>query len=177
MATLDKLVKTVESLRLYQNPAIALDQNVGKKEKMAHCTAIAETICNQTSTKGTLDSKYLTVATEMFFTLTNDTDADVRMLADESLTRVVKTMSETGQNIGRMLVELYKEIKKNGSARSLRSALVKFAAIADQIRPQKCRAYVVNLLPCLVKIAARQEESVHETLAEAVMNIFRILGK
>ena len=28
MATLDKLVKTVESLRLYQSPAISMDQNL-----------------------------------------------------------------------------------------------------------------------------------------------------
>ncbi len=162
---------------------------------MTHLNAVAETICTQTSTKGTLDSKYLTVATEMFFSLTNDAEADVRILADECLTRVrfsllldrslllertllqvVKTSSETGQNVGRMQVELYKEIKKNGSARSLRSALTKFAAIADQIRPQKCRAYIVNLLPCLIKISARQEESVHETLAESVTAIFRVLG-
>ena len=54
----------------------------------------------------------------------------------------MKNLSESGSNVGRMQVELYKEIKKNGSSRSLRSAITKFAVICGQIRPQKCRAYI-----------------------------------
>ena len=73
-------------------------------------------------------------------------------------------------------VELYKEIKKNGPSRCLRSALTKFGQLSHYIRPQKCRAYVVNLLPSLVKIARRQEENVHEALAQAMPKIFRVLG-
>ena len=149
-----------------------------KKEKMAHCSAVAENICSQANVKNSSEfSKYLTVATEMFFTLSNDEDSDIRILADECLTRVVKNLSESGTNVGRMQVELYKEIKKNGSSRSLRSALTKFAAICDQIRPQKCRAYIVNLIPCLIKIAStRKEEAVHETLADTMKIIFSYLG-
>ena len=145
---------------------------------MAHCTSVAENICSQANVKNNADfAKYLTVATDMFFTLSNDEDADIRLLSDECLTRVVKNLSESGTNIGRMQVELYKEIKKNGSSRSLRSALTKFAAICDQIRPQKCRAYIVNLIPCLIKIAStRREEAVHETLAETMKTIFSYLG-
>lgn len=152
--------------------------NYRKKEKISHCNAVAENLCSQTNVKNSSEfSKYLTLATDMFFTLTNDDDADIRLMADECLTRVVKNLSESGANIGRMQVELYKEIKKNGSARSLRSALVKFAAVCGQIRPQKCRAYVVNLIPCLIKIAAsRQEEAVHETLADTLNTIFAVLG-
>ncbi len=74
-------------------------------------------------------------------------------------------------------VELYKEIKKNGSARCLRAALLKFSELAHLIRPQKCRAYVTNLLPCLIKVVRRQEETVHEALAAAIPKIFGALGK
>ena len=45
-----------------------------------------------------------------------------------------------------------------------------------QIRLQKCRPYVVNLIPLLSKIARRKEESVQETLAESIPKIFDILG-
>ena len=46
-----------------------------------------------------------------------------------------------------------------------------------QIRLQKCRPYVVNLLPLMSKIAKRKEENVHETLADSLPKIFAILGK
>ena len=69
-------------------------------------------------------------------------------------------------NLGRLQVELYKEIKRNGGARSLRAALSRFAEMARLIRPLKCRPYIVNLLPCLQRIAQRTEESVQETLGE-----------
>ena len=149
-----------------------------KKEKMSHCNMVADNICSQAGVKNNTDfSKYLTVATDMFFTLSNDEDADIRLLADECLTKVVKNLSESGNNVGRMQVELYKEIKKNGSSRSLRSALNKFAAICGQIRPQKCRAYIENLTPCLAKIAkTRKEEAVHETLADNMNLILDCLG-
>ncbi len=71
---------------------------------------------------------------------------------------------------------MYKEIKKNGSARSLRAALLKFSEVSRLIRPQKGRAYVTNLLPCLVKVVRRQEEFVHEALAQAVPKILSALG-
>jgi len=42
-------------------------------------------------------------------------------------------------NLGRIQVELYKEIKKNGSPRCVRAALWRFAELAHLILPQKCR--------------------------------------
>ena len=53
-----------------------------KKEKMSHCNMVADNICSQAGVKNNTDfSKYLTVATDMFFTLSNDEDADIRLLA------------------------------------------------------------------------------------------------
>ncbi len=73
-------------------------------------------------------------------------------------------------------VELYKEIKKNGPSRCLRVALLKFGDLSVLIRPQKGRAYVTNLLPCLVRVARRQEESVHEAMAIAMPKMLAVLG-
>ncbi|XP_063739471.1 huntingtin isoform X5 [Eleginops maclovinus] len=79
-------------------------------------------------------------------------------------------------NLPRLQLELYKEIKKNGASRSLRAALWRFAELAHLIRPQKCRPYLVNLLPCLSRITKRQEETVQETLAAAMPKIMSALG-
>ena len=71
---------------------------------------------------------------------------------------------------------MYKEIKRTGSARCLSAALAWFSRLARLIRPQKCRAFVVNLMPPLVKVAARKEEAVLRSLADASRGIFGVLG-
>ena len=175
MERIDKLVKTMESLKFYQSPSLNQDPNMTKKEKISHITSTADTLCSSTLPKTSPEfSKYLTMAMDMFFVLFDDPDSDVRQIADENLNRVIKCLSAT--NVGRLQVDLFKEIKKNGSVRCVKSALVKFSELAPFIRPQKCRAYVVNLLPCLNKIARRNEESLHETLAECLPKLFRVLG-
>uniref|UniRef100_A0A8B9DDB1 Huntingtin n=1 Tax=Anser cygnoides TaxID=8845 RepID=A0A8B9DDB1_ANSCY len=79
-------------------------------------------------------------------------------------------------SLPRLQLELYKEIKKNGASRSLRAALWRFAELAHLVRPQKCRPYLVNLLPCLTRISKRPEESVQETLAAAIPKIMAAFG-
>jgi len=51
-------------------------------------------------------------------------------------------------NLSRVQVELYKEIKKNGSARCLRAALWRFAELSHLILPQKCRSVSLALVIC-----------------------------
>ena len=71
---------------------------------------------------------------------------------------------------------MYKEIKRTGSARCLSVALAWFSRLARLIRPQKCRAFVVNLMPPIVKVAARKEEAVMRSLADSSRGIFEVLG-
>uniref|UniRef100_UPI003AAF8E8F huntingtin isoform X1 n=1 Tax=Centroberyx gerrardi TaxID=166262 RepID=UPI003AAF8E8F len=111
---------------------------------------------------------------EMFLLCSDDSESDVRMVADECLNKIIKALMDS--NLPRLQLELYKEIKKNGASRSLRAALWRFAELAHLIRPQKCRPYLVNLLPCLTRITKRQEESVQETLAAAMPKIMAALG-
>ncbi|KAM8804110.1 huntingtin [Rhynchonycteris naso] len=79
-------------------------------------------------------------------------------------------------NLPRLQLELYKEIKKNGASRSLRAALWRFAELAHLVRPQKCRPYLVNLLPCLTRTSKRPEEPVQETLAAAIPKMMASFG-
>ncbi|XP_034861299.1 huntingtin isoform X5 [Mirounga leonina] len=111
---------------------------------------------------------------ELFLLCSDDAESDVRMVADECLNRVIKALMDS--NLPRLQLELYKEIKKNGAPRSLRAALWRFAELAHLVRPQKCRPYLVNLLPCLTRISKRPEESVQETLAAAVPKIMASFG-
>ncbi|KAB1282049.1 Huntingtin [Camelus dromedarius] len=154
-----------------------------KKDRVNHCLTICENIVAQS--------------------LSDDAESDVRMVADECLNKVIKFMSPAAlatsfwgpfafanellefgvqeqalmdSNLPRLQLELYKEIKKNGAPRSLRAALWRFAELAHLVRPQKCRPYLVNLLPCLARASKRPEESVQETLAAAVPKIMASFG-
>lgn len=113
-------------------------------------------------------------AIEVLLQLCDDPEADVRMIADESLNRVIRATSTN--NVSKIEIELHREIKKNGAARCLRAALWRFANLAHYIRPVKGKPYVVNLLPCLVSVAERSEEQIHETLANSLPKIMSALG-
>lgn len=116
----------------------------------------------------------LSFSIEIFLQLCDDPESDIRMLADECLNKVIKAMNNG--NIGKVQIELHKEIKRNGAARSLRAALSRFAHLAHLIRPHKGKPYVVNIVPCIVKIAEREEDMVHETLANSLPKILASLG-
>ncbi|GFS71545.1 huntingtin [Trichonephila clavipes] len=120
--------------------------------------------------------KVLGLAMDTFLLCCDDENSDVRLMADECLNRTIKTLLDS--HLGRLLVELFKEIKKNSSARSLRAALSRFGDICHLMRSQKCRPYTVNLVPALAKICQRNnEELVQETLALAINKLMPVLGQ
>ncbi|XP_029604821.1 huntingtin-like, partial [Salmo trutta] len=185
MATMDKLMKAFESLKSFQQqqgPPTAEEMAqkqkkelaTTKKDRVAHCLTICENIVAQSLRTSPEFQKLLGIAMEMFLLCSDDRESDVRMVADECLNKIIKALMDS--NLPRLQLELYKEIKKNGASRSLRAALWRFAELAHLIRPQKCRPYLVNLLPCLTRITKRQEETVQETLAAAVPKIMSALG-
>ncbi|XP_028973894.2 huntingtin isoform X2 [Esox lucius] len=185
MATMEKLMKAFESLKSFQQQqgpptAEELVQKqkkelaTTKKDRVTHCLTICENIVAQSLRTSPEFQKLLGIAMEMFLLCSDDRESDVRMVADECLNKIIKALMDS--NLPRLQLELYKEIKKNGASRSLRAALWRFAELAHLIRPQKCRPYLVNLLPCLTRIIKRQEETVQETLAAAVPKIMSALG-
>ncbi|XP_045429955.1 huntingtin isoform X2 [Pipistrellus kuhlii] len=145
-----------------------------KKDRVSHCLTICENIVAQSLRNSPEFQKLLGIAMELFLLCSDDAESDVRMVADECLNKVIKALMDS--NLPRLQLELYKEIKKNGAPRSLRAALWRFAELAHLVRPQKCRPYLVNLLPCLTRISKRPEESVQETLAAAIPKIMASLG-
>ncbi|XP_035515689.1 huntingtin isoform X9 [Morone saxatilis] len=185
MATMEKLMKAFESLKSFQQqqgPPTAeelvqrqkKEQATTKKDRVTHCLTICENIVAQSLRTSPEFQKLLGIAMEMFLLCSDDSESDVRMVADECLNKIIKALMDS--NLPRLQLELYKEIKKNGASRSLRAALWRFAELAHLIRPQKCRPYLVNLLPCLARITKRQEETVQETLAAAMPKIMAALG-
>uniref|UniRef100_A0A8C9ZQY8 Huntingtin n=1 Tax=Sander lucioperca TaxID=283035 RepID=A0A8C9ZQY8_SANLU len=150
------------------------EQATTKKDRVTHCLTICENIVAQSLRTSPEFQKLLGIAMEMFLLCSDDSESDVRMVADECLNKIIKALMDS--NLPRLQLELYKEIKKNGASRSLRAALWRFAELAHLIRPQKCRPYLVNLLPCLSRITKRQEETVQETLAAAMPKIMAALG-
>uniref|UniRef100_A0A7N6BBY5 Huntingtin n=1 Tax=Anabas testudineus TaxID=64144 RepID=A0A7N6BBY5_ANATE len=151
------------------------EQATTKKDRVTHCLTICENIVAQSLSRTSPEfQKLLGIAMEMFLLCTDDSESDVRMVADECLNKIIKALMDS--NLPRLQLELYKEIKKNGASRSLRAALWRFAELSHLIRPQKCRPYLVNLLPCLTRITKRQEETVQETLAAAMPKIMLALG-
>lgn len=82
----------------------------------------------------------------------------------------------TDSNIVKIQIELYNEIKRNGPARILRAALWRFGLLSHMIRPSRGKAYVSNLIPCIVIIAHRSEDTVIETLSQSLPLICKVLG-
>ncbi|CAG2167101.1 unnamed protein product, partial [Oppiella nova] len=151
------------------------ETSVTKKDKTVHCNTIADIICYPSLRNIEDFHKFLGIAIETFLVCCDDSDSDVRMTANECLNRTIKNLMDT--QLGRIQVELYKEIKKNGSSRSLRAALSRFADLAHLTRPAKCRPYVLNLFPSLVKISERTEEDlIQDTLRVAMTKIMPILA-
>lgn len=61
-----------------------------RKEKISHCLAIADAMCNS-GVKGAPNfSHLLSIAIEILLQLCDDSHSDVRMIADESLNRVIR---------------------------------------------------------------------------------------
>ena len=120
--------------------------------------------------------KFLGITLETLLFYCDDDDTDVRTKSSESLNRVIKSLMETQSS--RILIELYKEIKKNTSSRSLRAALSRFCDLCHLVRPSKRRAYFTNLLSCLVKIIQRtDDEQLQETLHSSLPKLLVVFAK
>jgi hypothetical protein len=66
-----------------------------RKEKISHCLAIADAMCHS-GVKGAPNfSHLLSIAIEILLQLCDDSHSDVRMIADESLNRVIRVSSST----------------------------------------------------------------------------------
>lgn len=168
-----------------------VQSNSRKKEKLQHCSVITEAMANSTIRIAPNFGYLLSFSIEVLLQLCDDPESDVRMVVDECLNRLIRVrykkfhyvcmliiefQTMSNGNMSKIQIELHKEIKKNGSPRSLRAALWRFSELAHHIRPHKGKPYVANLMPCIIKIAERTEESVHDTLSSSLPKIMAALG-
>ncbi|KZC07761.1 Huntingtin [Dufourea novaeangliae] len=174
MVSLSNVLKAVEALKTtHELNALLLDSST-RKDKVACCMIIAEGMCSPTVKLAPKFPQVLSVSIETLLRLCNDDESDVRMIADETLNKIIRAMTDS--NIVKVQLELYNEIKKNGPARTLRAALWRFGLLSHMIRPIRGKAYVSNLIPCIVVIAHRSEEAVIETLSQSLPLIMKALG-
>ncbi|XP_020289764.1 huntingtin isoform X2 [Pseudomyrmex gracilis] len=173
MAQLNNVLKAVETLNALRE-SDTLSDSGARKEKISCCTVIVEGICSPAVRQNAKFPQILTATIETLLALCNDEESDVRMVADESLNKIIRIMVDS--NISKIQVELYNEIKRNGPARILRAALLRFGLLSHMIRPSRGKAYVSNLIPCIVIIAHRSEDIVIETLSHSLPLIFKVLG-
>ncbi|KAF6037881.1 hypothetical protein EB796_003811 [Bugula neritina] len=184
MGSIDKLIKALENLKVFQSDGIEeaatntskkKNETENTKEKITNCNILADCMCSPAVSllfacrSAAEFPKLLGVVIETLLSYANDKDSDVRMVSDESLNRITRALLDT--NLGRLQIEFFKELKKNGPSRCVRSALWRFAELAPMIRLHKRRAFVVNLLSCVTKMAERHEEALQESLMSAMPNI------
>lgn len=154
----DRLLKAFELIRNAPESS-ASDTSSKRKDRLAACTQLADTVCAPAMRNNTEFQKLLAVAIAGLLAGCNDPDSDVRICADESLNRTITTLIDT--HLGRLQVELYKTIKKeNIPIRTLRAALSKFSDLSHMVKPLKRRVFVKSLLPSLHRIMKMPGESI-----------------
>ena len=67
-----------------------------RKEKISHCLTIADAMCHSGVKGASNFSQLLSIAIEVLLQLCDDCHSDVRMIADESLNRVIRVSRWTG---------------------------------------------------------------------------------
>ncbi|XP_071652336.1 huntingtin-like isoform X2 [Temnothorax longispinosus] len=176
MAHLNGVLKAVETLNALRESDAPSDPGARyeRKEKVSCCAIIVEGVCSPTVRQNPKFPQILSATIETLLALCNDEESDVRMVADESLNKIIRAMVDS--NVVKIQIELYNEIKRNGPARILRTALWRFGLLSHMIRPSRGKAYVANLIPCIVIIAHRSEDTVIETLSQSLPLIFKVLG-
>ncbi|XP_044581130.1 huntingtin isoform X1 [Cotesia glomerata] len=173
MASLNSVMKAIESLNSHQDDEHA-DLRLRKEEKMNYCSTIANGISCASVRSARNFSQILSMSVRTLLDVCADMNADVRSVADECLNKIIRSISDG--NILKIQFEFYNEIHKNGNCHSLRAALHHFGHLSHTIRPAKGKPYISNLIPCIVNISQRTEESLIETLSQSLPSIFKSLG-
>ncbi|KRT82334.1 HEAT domain-containing protein, partial [Oryctes borbonicus] len=172
MAIEEKLFKSLDLLRSTNEYSGDVSQR--NKEKIQSCAYVTDTLTNPTTRTLPNFHHLLTNSFEILFQMCNDIESDVRLVAEESLNKIIKAMDN--ENTNKVLMELHKEIKRNGPARSLKSALWRFSILAGLIRLPKRKQYLISLIPCIVSISERSEDLTHEALMNSLPKILKSLG-
>jgi len=80
----------------WQEFLIYIYLNYRRKEKISHCLTIADAMCHSGVKGASNFSQLLSISIEVLLQLCDDCHSDVRMIADESLNRVIRVSRWTG---------------------------------------------------------------------------------
>ena len=95
-----------------------------------------------------------------------DSDTNVWMVADESITRLIRLSTPTYSEYlcFELMQVLMRRVAFLPSLRSIKSAFKKFADICGCLRPSRARRYVDALVALLQDLARAQDESLLEAV-------------
>ncbi|OQV21760.1 putative Huntingtin [Hypsibius exemplaris] len=147
-----------------------------REEKIHLCNHIADCLSTAAPKHPKEFPDVLGLALDNILTCCNDTDANTRLAAEEVLNRVLQ--DHIAAHPVTILVDLFKHVKRNEEARCVKAAWSRFAQFALYIRPQRfrCRAFVLNLIPCILQLSRRDEDLIHESLTEGLPLVLKALG-
>lgn len=70
---------------------------------------------------------------------------------------------------------LLEDLFQNGESRSLCVALECFSSLFHLTRPSKCSVYAQNLVPVILRLICRKEDTLHDALQDAFLKILPTL--
>ncbi|OUC45359.1 putative transcription elongation factor S-II [Trichinella nativa] len=172
---MEKLMKNLESLRrptnMLKKEAVPLT-----KEKAALFYQVAEALSSNTLKQHAEYGKAFGNAFTILFSYCDDPCTDVRILTEETMNIIIRSCINEW-NISRVHSELCKELKRNGSARCIRSAMGKFVEIVELIGIQKRRQFAITLIPLFEQIIKRPEEMIQDCIGSTIARLLQTLGR
>ncbi|KRZ45929.1 Huntingtin [Trichinella pseudospiralis] len=172
---MEKLMKNLESLRrptnMSKKEAVPLS-----KEKAALFYQVAEALSSNTLKQHAEYGKAFGNAFSILFSYCDDPCTDVRILTEETMNIIIRSCINEW-NISRVHSELCKELKRNGSARCIRSAMGKFVETVELIGIQKRRYFAITLIPLFEQIIKRPEEMIQDCIGSTIGRLLQTLGR
>ncbi|KAL5499651.1 hypothetical protein EMCRGX_G011104 [Ephydatia muelleri] len=127
------------------------------------CAALVD-LADSASSVTPRHSAIISSAVEIMVHACSSSESDIRLSATENLRRLIKGLMAT--QLSRLQQDLFHELKKNGSSRSLCTALDCFASLYPLTRASKVITYAQNLLPVFERLVARDDEAVIDSLQD-----------
>ncbi|XP_065183780.1 huntingtin-like isoform X1 [Sycon ciliatum] len=183
MSVADKLNKLLDSCREHADDANRPDgpSQKSKKEQISLCHNVVDLVCSPQLRMETFNrnlaefNRLLGLSMELLLRTCEHTETDIRLVGDECLNRLIKGLMDSA--IGRVIVELFKEMRRNSSPRTLKAALSRFADLCHLVRVQKCRQYVEGLIPVLAQLLQREEETIQDCLSSTMPKLMSVFGR
>lgn len=171
MSNFSNFTKAVQNL-LEVHESTQLDTATRNSQKIQNSVALTKqvTLINIKQAPNLLN-----VAIKTLLCAYNDPDADVRTVIDECLNKIIRLV--INHHVVKVQYELYQEIRRNGSSRSLKAALSKFGLVSHKISPKQAKLFATQLVPCMLQLVCRKEDLIVNVLAESVELILQSLGR